>query len=361
MAVPKFDPKELVVVREEPGMFGFLPPTPVYSYPCTMKEAVHALYKGEPYWAIFSGDGKSASPSVNPDNIARGFCFEHDRIEPIIGRGVPDMFGIEWEYIEQVQGAMVRPGTPFASDAEDLLKKVVWPEPEKWDWAASAAKNNGTHFVEDNYNSIMFLNGWFERLISMFDFENALMVLYDDDQKDAVHEFFDKLTNMYIKIFGLMIDTYTGIDHFSIHDDWGGQKDTFFSPDLVAEMIVPYMKRVTDYLHSRGKNAELHSCGNIMKQVPNMIDAGWDAWMPQNVVDSYAVWEKYGDKILVSLSPRIPEGVGDDDAKKLAREFVDTYMLPGKNCLIGFSMTGIPRAFRDEMYEYSRKKFSGAL
>ncbi|MCL2226993.1 MAG: hypothetical protein FWB97_05125, partial [Oscillospiraceae bacterium] len=68
MAIPKFDPKELTIIREEPGMFGgMFPPTPVYDYPATMKDAVNALYRREPYWQMFALDCKMMSPSVNPD------------------------------------------------------------------------------------------------------------------------------------------------------------------------------------------------------------------------------------------------------------------------------------------------------
>jgi hypothetical protein len=360
MAVPKFDPGEMSVIREDPSFFDY-PPSPVYSYPYSVKDAVNALYRREPYWVVFGLDAKMMTPSVNPDNIARRFCFEENAPQPIMGRGVPDMFGVEWEYVSQVGGAMVRPGKPFAEDAHDLLRKIVWPESGQWDWAASGKTNNGTFLKHENYNNIAFLNGWFERLISLMDFEGALMALYDEDQKDDVKEFFDKLSDLYINILGHMIDTYPEVDGFSMHDDWGGMQDTFFSPELVAEMIVPYMRRVTDYLHSRGMNCELHSCGQNYKQAPNMIAAGWDSWFPQNIVDSQAVHERYGDKILIGVDPKIPAGLPDGELRAAARWFVDTFMKPGKECFFGYVMTCCTRVFRDELYEYSRKKFSGLL
>ena len=95
---------------------------------------------------------------------------------------------------------MVRPGKPFAEDAWDLLDKIEWPDPDAWDWEKSGRANNGVFLKKENYNVIGFLNGWFERLISMLDFENALMALYDDDQKEAVHKFFDRLSDLYINI-----------------------------------------------------------------------------------------------------------------------------------------------------------------
>ncbi|MDR1589636.1 MAG: methyltransferase [Oscillospiraceae bacterium] len=362
MMIPPFDPKELEVTGEEPGMFGMLPPSPIYSYPCSMKEAVNALYRREPYWVVFGKDAKMMTPAVNPDNIARAFVFEQNPLEPTVGSGVKDMFGIEWEFVPQAGGAMVRPGKPFAEDAHDLLRKVVWPEPEKWDWESSGKANNGTFFKGENYNNIAFLNGWFERLISMLDFEGALMALYDEDQKDAVKEFFTKLSDLYIDILGRMIDTYPELDGFSIHDDWGSQKETFFSPELCAEMIVPYMRRVTDFVHGRGKNCEFHSCGQNIKQVPNMIAAGWDSWFPQNIVDSVKAYELYGDKILIGVDPKIKiDGMAESDVRAAARRFVDTFMQPGKPCFFGYVMDCCTRVFRDELYEYSRKRACGLV
>ena len=359
MAVPEFFESELTVIGEEPGMF-CMPPSPVYSYPVTKREAVLATLRKEPYWQIYGIDFVMMTPRVNPDNHARGFVFEAERLEPVVGRTVPDMFGIQWEYIPEVMGSMVRPGKPFAEDAHDLLKKIVWPDPAGWDWEASAKLNNGTYFKKGKYNYVGFLNGWFERLISMLDFEGALMAIYDEDQKSAVEDFFDKLSDLYISIFSLMIDAYPDLDGFSIHDDWGGQKDTFFSPELCAEIIVPFMRRVTDYLHGRGKICELHSCGNIMKQVPNMIKAGWDLWFPQTINDTWAIYDKYGGDIIIGVDPKIdPEGQSDDDMRAAARSFADKFMQPEKPCIIGYSPVTGNRAFTEEMYILSRKKCCG--
>ena len=360
MSVPKFDPKELEIVGMKPGMFG-RGETPIYNYPCTLREAVRATFRREPYWQVFAGDMKMMTPKVIPDNIARAFVFEAERVEPQANVLIPDMFGIEWEYIPTAGGSMVRPGKPFAEDAEELLEKVQWPDVDSWDWAGSAEANKD-YFSKDTYNTLCFLNGWFERLISMMEFEGAIMALYDEDQKEAVKTFLDKLSDLYIKILGHCIDAYPELDGFSMHDDWGAQKDTFFSPELCAEMIVPAMRKVTDYLHSRGKTCELHSCGKNLKQVPNMIAAGWDAWFPQNIVDSREVYELYGDKILVGVDPKIDiEGKTDDEIRAAAREFVDKYMQPGKPCFFAFSAATSNPVFGEELYVYSRKKACGEV
>jgi len=362
MAVPRFDEKELKVLREEPARLATDSPYLVYDYPVTIKEAIHATYDRKPYWQIARMDYKLMCPLVVPDNLARGQINEAEPIKPIIGRNVPDMFGIEWEYIEQVGGAMVRPGNPFAEDANELLEKIKWPDPDKWDWEISAKANNGVYFKPETYNSITILNGWFERLISMLDFEGALLAIYDEDQKDAVHEFLSKLSDLYIRIIDIMLDTYTDVDGFFMHDDWGGQKSPFYSPELCAEMIVPHMRKVTDHIHSRGKKADLHSCGNIIQQVPNMITAGWDSWFPQPMNDSHKIYDMYGDKILVGVDPSIPyEKMNEDELRKAARDFADRFIKPGKPCLLSNSSVSYAKPFREELYSYSRKKCSETI
>ena len=134
------------------------------------------------------------------------------------------MFGIEWEYIPAAGGSMVRPGKPFLEDANEWKEKVVWPDVDSWDWEGSAKANNGIYLKDDKFNVCWFLNGWYERLISFMDFEGAILALVDEDQKDAVKEFFDKLSDLYIKIFDKFCTYFPQIDAFCIHDDWGSQK-----------------------------------------------------------------------------------------------------------------------------------------
>jgi uroporphyrinogen-III decarboxylase len=180
-----------------------------------------------------------------------------------------------------------------------------------------------------------FQTGFYERLISFMDFEGAIMALVDEDQHDAVHDFFDRLADLYIRIFDKYIAWFPAIDGFYFHDDWGSQKETFFSPAIVEEMIVPYMKRVTDFLHSKGKFCELHSCGQNLKQVPNMIKAGWDAWFPQLMNDTHKIYELFGDKIIVGVAPDPfdPETTPEEKQRELAREYAGKFCRPDKPSL----------------------------
>ena len=356
MQIPAFDPTELRIVGESPGLMG-APPIPIYDYPVTPKEAYKGMLQRKPVWQITDNEVRLFTPKMIPDYLARAEVYENRPFDANTEGGGKDMFGIEWEYIAQVGGSMVRPGKPFLEDAGDWQKMVVWPDIDSWDWEGAARVNNDTYLVSDRYITAWFLNGWFERLISFMDFEGAIMALVDEDQKDAVKALFDKLTDLYIRIFDKFITYFPAIDGFTVHDDWGSQKETFFSPAVVEEMIVPYMRRVTDFMHSKGKFCELHSCGQIFKQVPNMIAAGWDFWTPQAMNDTQKIYELYGDKIIIGVIPDVfdPEKATEDEQRAAAKAFADKFCSPAKPSYLSFhARTMLTPAFREELYKQYR-------
>lgn len=358
MANPKFDPKELKVVYEIPPFFPGAPATPVYDFPVTPKEAYKATMRREPIWQITGVEASFFTPRVYPDNVARAFVFESTPL-PREEFGGKDMFGIEWVYVDVAGGSMVQPGTPFLSDANEWEEKVVWPDIDSWDWEGSS-KENAKHLSNDNFVAPWIMNGFFERLISFMDFEGAAMAMIDEDQQDAVKALMEKLTDLYIKVVDKFIEHYD-IDGFCVHDDWGSQKAPFFSPTLCKELIVPAMRRLTDYIHSKGLFADFHCCGHVELQVPNMIEAGWDSWggMPMN--DSHMLYEKYGDKIIIGVIPDQfdPATTSEEDQRKAAAEYVEKFCKPGKPSTLNmYGAAVLTPAYREELYKLSRIKYS---
>ena len=55
----------------------------------------------------------------------------------------------------------------------------------------------------------------------------------------------------------------------------GATKDTFFSPKMLEEMILAPTKH-SSTTSSRRRHLQLHSCGNIKRFIPYMIDTGVD-------------------------------------------------------------------------------------
>lgn len=358
MAVPAFDPKELEVTGQTHTLHGSVP---MYNYPVTMGEAfIAAVRDRKPIWEISGIESQIFTPRLIPDNVARALVFEAKPFDALKDGGGKDMFGIDWEYIPVAGGSMVRPGKPFMDDMNDWEDKIVWPDVDSWDWEGSAKENKD--YVSTGKNiQVWFQTGWFERIISFMEFEGAIMALFDEDQQDAIHAFFDKLSDLYINIIDHFVKYFPQVTSFYMHDDWGSQKETFFSPALVEEMIVPHMKKVTDHIHKIGRCAELHSCGQIMKQVPNMIKAGWDTWSGQVMNDTQAIYEQYGDKIVIGVIPEQfdPETTSEEEQRRLAREFAEKFCDPKKPSVVNLYGTAcLTDAYREELYKQSRIRYS---
>lgn len=368
MPIPVFDPNELKVVAEIPDFFGSPNPIPVFNTPATGKEAVRALLERKPMWQILSCFGTefmTFAPRLNPENIARAMVL--DAFSGPGGdnpQGGKDMFGVEWEFIPSANGSMVRPGKPFISDANELMDKVVWPDIDSWDWEGCRNANEKYLSGPYGYFTVLF-SGFFERLIAFMDFEGAIMAMADDEQQDAIKAFFDKLSDFYIRLLDKQITYFPEIDLYTLHDDWGSQKDTFFSPALAKEMIIPYMKKVVDFVHSKGKYIEIHSCGYNMKQIENYIAAGFDMWTPQKMNDTETLYELYGDKILIGVMPPEfdPDTTSEEDQRAIAKSYCEKFCRPDKPSLLNVSayldfngtntiMTS--RTFREEIYKQSR-------
>lgn len=358
-----FSKDELKVIYEIPNPFApDVPPTPVYNTPVTPREAVLAAYNKEPIWQLSGSESAIFSPTVIPDDVARGFVIEAGMIPPEQFGG-KDMFGIEWEYVPVVGGSMVRPGKPFLEDANEWKEKLVWPDINSWDWEGSAKANK--EFLDNGLaNFLWFLNGcWYERLVSFMEFENAIVALIDEEQKDAVKELFDKLTNLYCDIVDKCCETYgDSFVGFTVHDDWGSQRAPFFSPKVGEEMIVPYMKKLTDHIKSKGKIADLHSCGHLEAQCENFIKAGWQSWTPMSMNDTKMLYEKYGKDIMIyivdSFTPE--EAASEEGQRAHAVKYLENFAKPEKPSVISYIYGGeiLTPAFRESLYKESRILFS---
>ena len=347
-----FEQNELRAVEMIPGMFGRAP-TPLRNTPVSPKENYAALYYDKaPYWIPLPVENAMFSTQLYGSRLSRG----------VPGTGTTDAFGIEWEYVPTAGGSMVRPGAPFMADANEWKDKIKFPNIDEWDWAAEL--ENVTLNPRLSIQTSLVNGYWFERLVSFMDFGPAVMALIDEDQKDAVKSLFEAMTEFAMKVVDKFIEYWPEMDGFNVHDDWAAQKAPFFSKQTGYEMFVPYMRMLTDHIHSKGRYATLHSCGHGAMNVECFIDGGFDRWDPQTMNDTYKLYDEFGDKIVIAVVPEPfdPETTSEAEQRERARAFVDRFTQPGKPCCIGsYGNPALTPAFSDELYEYSRKKYAGLL
>ena len=148
----------------------------------------------------------------------------------------------------------------------------VFPKPDiqkaKIDTLAMAENGKDTYKV----GKIGML--FFERAWSLRSMEELMCDFYVN--QSFAEELFDRILeyNLALVKETLQYD----IDGFYFGDDYGMQTDLMFSPEVFERFIKPRLKALFEPIKSAGKTVMLHSCGNISRILPHLIDIGLDVY-----------------------------------------------------------------------------------
>lgn len=239
------------------------------------------------------------TPDANPDTIACGF------------EGGIDTLGVEWVPCGNPDlPAMVKPGNPKLTDICDWREVLEFPDVDSWDWEAMregyAASTTEGRFVRG-----VVYSGYFERLISLMDFEEAAVALIAEPEETLA--LFERLADLNIDIIEHYAE-YLNVDGIMIHDDWASQTMPFFSEQAAREIVLPPYKRMVDRVHELGLLHTAHCCGCAIDRVPIMIEAGVDSWQLQpNAANPTLAAAKAGDKVKLEPAGFAPEASSYND------------------------------------------------
>lgn len=119
-------------------------------------------------------------------------------------------------------------------------------------------------------------SGIFERSYGLRSFEEFMMDLAAEPERamrlmDAIADF--KVEDARRKVSAGVLVGHHG-------DDLATQTAPFFSPDMFRRMFLPNIKRVFAVFKDAGLPVMMHSCGNIVDFIPDLIDAGLDLLEP---------------------------------------------------------------------------------
>ena len=130
--------------------------------------------------------------------------------------------------------------------------------------------------------------------------ENMLIAMME--QPEFVEDMFDTYLSRNEALFSRIWDAGYQFDEVFWYDDMGYKGTTFFSPNLYRSLLKPFHKRAVEWAHKHGIRARLHSCGDIMGLVPDIVDIGVDGLNPLEVkagMDAVKIKKEYGDKLLL--------------------------------------------------------------
>lgn len=205
---------------------------------------------------------------------------------------------------------------------------TLGPEWEKMDSPASlpGVKGYGSYSAfreqlkflrdhSDKYILVMIYGSHFEKANGARGIENFLADMAGDPP------FAQKLLDRIIEKNMVMLDNILGcpeIDGVLLGSDWGSQLDLLMSPGTWEAMIRPGEQREYDLVHSFGKDVWVHSCGNVVKAIPSLIEMGLDVLNPvqPECMDLETLKREYGDKLAfwggISTQQALPYGTVDD-------------------------------------------------
>jgi len=130
--------------------------------------------------------------------------------------------------------------------------------------------------------------------------ERMLMAMVDDPE--WCRDMFETALELNITLLERAWDRGYTFDCLSFPDDLGYRNGLFFSLKTYREVLKPVHKRAFDWAHDRGAKVMLHSCGNIMELLPDLIEIGLDGLNPLETkagMDLVEIKELYGDKLVL--------------------------------------------------------------
>jgi hypothetical protein len=185
-------------------------------------------------------------------------------------REYSDMFGVQWVYVPTAGGPMLKPGTKYLDDIVNWETGVKFPKLGQYDWETPAKT-----FMRDAYRSDKALHvnigqGCTERIIALLGGYTDGLVAFAEEP-EAVKDFFDYFIDFTIGYVDMICNRYP-VDMITYHDDWGTERDTFFSEQMMEDLLLEPTKRLIQHIKAKNIVFELHSCGRIERFVPYMID-----------------------------------------------------------------------------------------
>jgi uroporphyrinogen decarboxylase len=146
-----------------------------------------------------------------------------------------------------------------------------WPDvKERIDWDAFAREITRSPELF-HLRGLAF--GLFERAWQMRGFENFLMDLHE--HPGFVDELLDGILDIHLQAIDqvaarLKVDAYFG------GDDFCDQRGLIMGPDLWRRFFKPRQARLVERCHQAGLPMVMHSCGNVLPMVEDLMEIGLD-------------------------------------------------------------------------------------
>ena len=201
----------------------------------------------------------------------------------------------------------------LTDDDIESVGQLNWPDVRYYDFSGfESAKNTAKK------NGVPILTGawapFYHVVADMFGMENYFVKMHTDPA--LVIAVTERVVDFYMGMNKKLFDEYAPeVEACFFGNDFGTQLDLMISPEMFVKFVMPYQRKIAAQAKSYGLYALLHSCGSVVKAIPEIIEAKIDGLHPIQALavgmDAENLAEKFGGKIVF---------VGGVDTQILLRE-----------------------------------------
>jgi len=187
--------------------------------------------------------------------------------------------------------------------------------PKNWDELVAEYKKRDYPLVVGGYP-----NGLFGSLTHLIGYENLFFFYYD--HPDLIKDILDRLTDVWLALWEEIIPQVE-VDLCNIWEEVSSGKGSMISPAVFKEFLLPYYKKICDFMKSKGVNIILvDTDGDCNELIPLFMEAGVTGLYPMEVsagMDIVEVRKKYPGLQIMGGIPKSDIALGN----KIIDEFLE--------------------------------------
>ena len=224
----------------------------------------------------------------------------------------------------------------LTDDDVDLVAKLNWADIKYYDFSNfKNARNMGKE------HGVPILSGawapFYHVVADMFGMENYFVKMHTDP--NIVTAVTERVVDFYLAMNKKFFDEYASdVNACFFGNDFGTQLDLMISPEMFRKFVMPYQKKIAEQAKTYNLYTVLHSCGSVIKAIPDIIAAGIDGLHPIQALavgmDAENLAEKYNDKIVfiggVDTQVLLRDGTANqikEDVRRLKRLFGNNFIV----------------------------------
>lgn len=201
------------------------------------------------------------------------------------GETAADEFGVVWSTNAIDRGAPVGPCLP-----EPDLSGYRFPDaaaPHRFEdigrWCEKSRGNYTIIWVGDLWERATFMRGMVNIL------EDVAL------RPEFVQELLQRIGDFILKTMAILFERFE-FDGVALSDDYGTQKAMIISPSCWRSLVKPVLARVCEFAKDHERTVFLHSCGNILPIIGDLIEIGLDILHPiqPEAMDVFALKKEFG-------------------------------------------------------------------